>query len=110
MLPGLKRIRNLTVDFIAKHQIIPRNPGMLGDFFNHSIEIPNYWNNIEVIDLSFMQRTEVKAFINTVDESQGIFLYRWGDAPLRYIELALFAKPEEVLHRLQLGLEYCHPC
>lgn len=110
VLPGLKRVRNLTVDFIAKHRIIPKNPAMLADFFNHSIETPNYWNNFEVMDLSFMQRREVKAFIEEVDQSKGIFLYRWGDAPLRFIELALFARANEVLHRKNLNLSYCHPC
>jgi hypothetical protein len=110
ILPGLTRVRNLTVDYINKHKIIPRNPAMFADIFNRTMEIPNYWNNFEVVDMSFMRRKQVVDFIQAVDESRGIFLYRWGDAPLRYIILALFANATEVLHREKLGLAYCHPC
>jgi hypothetical protein len=110
ILPGLTRLRNLTINFINKYKIIPRNPPMLAEIFNRTMEIPNYWNNFEIVDLSFMRRKEVLDFIQAVDESRGIFLYRWGDAPLRYIMLALFANATEVLHREQLRLAYCHPC
>jgi len=49
-------------------------------------------------------------FIKAVDDSQGIFLHRWGDATHRYITLALFADPTQVVHRTKLKLAYCHPC
>ncbi len=110
VLPGVTRIRNLTVDYIMKKNLTVRNPDMFADVFNKTLEIPNYWNNIEVVDLTFMQRNDVMDFIKTIDESQGIFLYRWGDAPLRYITLALFTNTTQVLHRAKLGLGYCHPC
>jgi hypothetical protein len=110
ILPGLTLVRNLTAAFIAKNNITARNPDMLADLFNRTLDIPNFWNNFEVVDLSFMQRKEVLDFIQAVDESKGIFLYRWGDAPLRYITLALFANATQILHRPKLGLNYCHPC
>ncbi len=110
VLPGITRIRNLTVDYIMKKNVTVQNPDMFADVFNKASEIPNYWNNIEVVDLAFMQRNDVMDFIKTIDESQGIFLYRWGDAPLRYITLALFTNTTQVLHRAKLGLGYCHPC
>jgi len=110
VLPGLTLVRNLTAAFIAKNNITARNPDMLADVFNRTLDIPNFWNNFEVVDLSFMQRKEVLDFIQAVDESKGIFLYRWGDAPLRYITLALFANATQILHRLKLGLDYCHTC
>ena len=110
LLPGLTLVRNLTAAYIAQNRIAIRNPAMLADVFNHSVEIPHYWSNFEIIDLAFMQRPEVIDFIETVDDSRGIFLYRWGDAPLRYITLALFANATEILHRQTLGLIYCHPC
>jgi hypothetical protein len=110
VLPGMTLVRNLTAAYIIKNNITVRNPDMLADVFNHTIEVPNYWNNIEVIDLSLMRQKEVLDFMKAIDESKGIFLYRWGDAPLRYITLALFANATQVLHREKLGLGYCHPC
>ena len=110
ILRGSKLMRNLTKAYVIQHGITARNPGMFTDFFNHSIEIPNYWNNFEMIDISFTQRREVLNFVKAVDDSQGIYLYRWGDAPLRYITLALFSNAQQILHREKLRLEYCHPC
>jgi hypothetical protein len=110
LLPGLTLVRNLTRDYIVRNQILVQNPAMLAMAFNHSIEIPHYSNNFEVVDLAFMQRDDVLDFIQVIDQSQGIFLYRWGDAPLRYIILALFANETEILYRERLGLIYCHPC
>ena len=110
VLPGIVRIRNLTIDYIAKNNITIQNPDMFADVFNKTIEIPNYWNNIEIIDLAFIRRKDVVDFTKAVDESHGIFLYRWGDAPLRYVTLALFTNASQILHRVKLGLAYCHPC
>jgi len=110
ILPGLTLVRNLTLAYIIKNKITVQNPAMLADVFNRTKELPIYWNNFEAIDLSFMRRKEVVSFIQAIDESGGIFLYRWGDAPLRYILLAIFAKPTQLLHRVRLGLAYCHPC
>ncbi|CAF3417101.1 unnamed protein product [Rotaria sp. Silwood1] len=110
VLPGITLVRNVTTAFISKNKITLQNPAMFADIFNRTMEIPNYWNNFEIVDLSFMRRKEVVDFIQCIDESRGVFLYRWGDAPLRYITLALFVNATQILHRQQLGLAYCHPC
>jgi hypothetical protein len=110
ILPGLTLIQNFTVAYTKNNKIIAQNPNMLADVLHNPIEIPHFWNNFEIVDLSFMQQDNVIDFIEAVDESRGIFLYRWGDAPLRYITLALFTNSTQILHRRQLGLYYCHPC
>jgi hypothetical protein len=110
VLPGLTLIRNLTAAYIAENKLIAQNPDLLADVFNHTVEVPNFWNNFEVVDLSFIRRKDVLDFTKAVDESKGIFLYRWGDAPLRYVTLALFANSSQILHRKNLELNYCHPC
>lgn len=110
VLPGLTVIRNVTAAHVARQNLTIQNPHMFADVFNHSIEVPNFWNNFEIIDLSFTQRPEVLDFVKAVDDSRGIFLYRWGDATLRYVTLALFANDTQILHRATLELFYCHPC
>lgn len=45
--------------------------------------------------------------MNLVDLSYGQFIYRWGDAPLRYISLSLFAKNETKIP-LPNKVKYCH--
>lgn len=110
ILPGMTHVRNVTRDFIHRHHIEVQNPKMFTDIFRKPREIPNFWNNFELLDLSLMRRKDVRLFIDAIDRSMGIFLYRWGDAPLRYITLALFVKENEILHRTDLKLGYCHPC
>ena len=60
--------------------------------------------------MKFFQRLEVKKWTKAVLDSQGIYKYRWGDAPLRFITLALFAEEKQVIHRKDLNISYCHPC
>lgn len=110
VLPGLSLVLNLTTDYIQKHNLTITNTNMFIDLFNSTKEVPNFWNNFEIVDLAFMQRPDVQDFIREVDQSKGIFLYRWGDAPLRYIIMTLFLNETQILNRDNAGLLYCHPC
>ena len=40
----------------------------------------------------------------------GIFKYRWGDAVLRYLVLAIFAEDDQIINRNSTNIMYCHPC
>lgn len=66
-----------------------------------------YYNNFEICRLSFFRSKEMFIFMNLVDLSYGQFIYRWGDAPLRYISLSLFAKNETKIP-LPNKVKYCH--
>ena len=110
ILPGLSLVLNLTAAYIKKRNLTITNSNMFIDLFNSTKEVPNFWNNFEIVELAFMKRTDVQDFIQEIDESKGIFLYRWGDAPLRYIMMTLFLNESQILNRENMGLIYCHPC
>ncbi|KAJ8299607.1 hypothetical protein KUTeg_023667 [Tegillarca granosa] len=55
-----------------------------------------FYNNLELTSVQFMNRQEVQTFVNAVDKSYGQFIYRWGDAPLRYAILTMFAEEKSV--------------
>ena len=110
ILRGTTIIRELLTIYVNNSRVAPRNPTMFADIYKRRWEIPVFWNNFEIVEISFMRRKEVIDFIRAVDESQGIFLYRWGDALLRFITLALFSNESQILHRVQLNFTYCHPC
>ncbi|CAF1136853.1 unnamed protein product [Adineta ricciae] len=110
ILRGTTIVRDLLTIYVNKSRIVPQNPTMFAEIYKRRWEVPVFWNNFEIIETSFMRRNEVIDFIHTVDESQGIFLYRWGDALLRFITLALFTNESQILHRVQLNFTYCHPC
>lgn len=70
-----------------------------------------FYNNFEVAHVPFFFRPEVRHWTAAVMDSGGIYKYRWGDAVLRYLTLALFAEPNQIMHaRKDVELPYCHPC
>jgi hypothetical protein len=64
---------------------------------------------LEVVRISFFLSPNVQHFLRTVHESAGIYYYRWGDAPLRFILLAIFARSDQVTH-FPSNVGYSHPC
>jgi hypothetical protein len=68
-----------------------------------------FYNNLELMDVRFWMRPEVQHFVHFVDCSWGIYLYRWGDAILRYLALAMFAS-DEMVRPCPESWVYTHPC
>jgi hypothetical protein len=108
-LPGTMILPYVAFKYVFVHNITIKRPEIIRRGFADS-HILNYFNNFEVMKLEFFRRQEVWKWIEEVDRTNGIFKYRWGDAPLRYITLAIFAETHEVLHRSHYNLSYCHQC
>jgi hypothetical protein len=53
--------------------------------------VPQYYNNFEIVSVPWFRRPEVRNFTDymTLNPPHGVYRYRWGDAPLRYLALAL---------------------
>lgn len=67
------------------------------------------YNNFEIVRLEWFLQPSVQDFTAAVCASGGIYDYRWGDAPLRYLTLALFSEPKQVLNRMRdYKFVYCH--
>jgi hypothetical protein len=108
-LPGTMDLKRVTFDYVKQNHIKPKQFEMLRDAFGNNT-VRNYYNNFEVIKMEFFRRKKIRQWIESIDSTNGIFYYRWGDAILRYLTLALFAEQREVLHRLDYNLSYCHKC
>ena len=108
-LSGTMKLKYLTLRYINETNIAVKQPALLREGLGQD-SLRTYFNNFEVMKLEFFRRESVREWIETVDRTHGIFLYRWGDAILRYITMALFAEPNEVLHRSDYNLSYCHKC
>lgn len=67
--------------------------------YSASQSLPVFQTNLEVTRKSFMQRKEVVQFNEaiTAQEPFGVYRYRWGDAVIRFITMALFAGDEVVM-------------
>ena len=108
-LPGTMRLKTLTEKFIEEHRVNVRQPAMLNEGFGND-SLRTFFNNFEIVRMEFFRRPDVRQWIDYVDQSWGIFRYRWGDAILRYLTVALFLPREQLLHRHQFNLSYCHKC
>ncbi|CAF1524368.1 unnamed protein product [Adineta ricciae] len=110
ILPGLMKLKTFTYEYINKTGIVPKNPVRLARAFDIPFHIRLHNTNFDISKTEFFKSKPVTHWINAVDETYGIFRYRWGDHVLKYLTTAIFATPSEVLLRTDYNLPYCHPC
>lgn len=108
-LPGIELLEVSAKRYVKENHIKPKNPGKWDNAFPDST-VFTYSTNFEVAKTEFFHRPEVRNWTDYILGEGGIYKYRWGDAPLRFLTLALFAEDREVLHRQHHGIHYCHPC
>jgi len=65
-----------------------------------------YFNNVFITVIHFWHSTQVQAFADAIDHSHGIYVHRWGDAPMHTAALRLFASKSSV--RRLPNLHYVH--
>ena len=58
---------------------------------------PMFYTNFEIMNVSWFAAPRAAAFARAVDATGQIFGNRWGDAPLRWLTLALFASRTQLL-------------
>lgn len=56
-----------------------------------------YYTNFEIFNMSWFKSDEYQSFYKFIDESAGIYKYRWGDHILRYIALNCLSSPNKCL-------------
>lgn len=108
-LPGTMELKEICFAYEKKINIPLDNLRRLNDAFLDN-GIKTYYNNFEIMKIEFFHKTHVREWIQMIDATHGIYKYRWGDAILRYLTLALFARSDQILHRENYTLPYCHAC
>jgi hypothetical protein len=105
----VRGLRDFVEDYVRYFGIVPKSPEQWADAFQAE-DVRMYGTNFEIMDLMFCRKPEVQKFVTFIDLSWGQFLWRWGDAPIRYLALTLFATPEQVVPRPQHWRynHYCH--
>ena len=95
-LPGTDLLHKATTDYVQAYNITIRNQERFDHCFADSDYIWAYYNNFELVSMTFFRRPEVTHWTKYIMNSLGTYRHRWGDAPLRYITLALFATDDQV--------------
>ena len=56
-----------------------------------------FYNNIEIGRFDFWRQKQVRDYFAYIDESEGTYRFRWGDAPIRTQALSIFMPKEDII-------------
>lgn len=84
---GMQQFLN---EYIEYYFITPKNKYNWHNMFFKK-KTRTYYNNLEIVNMDFFLNTFVQKFINFIDCSHNIYKKSWGDAPLRFALLSIFA-------------------
>lgn len=110
ILPGIELLAVAARSYVNDNKIEPKNPAKWKKAFEQSNVPFTYSTNFEVVKVDFFRQESIRKWSEYILDNGGIYKYRWGDAPLRYVTLAIFAEEKDVIHRQEFNIDYCHPC
>lgn len=73
-----------------------------GDDYN----LCHFWSNFEIGSFSFLRSKEYQAYFKHLDEANGFFMERWGDAPVHSLAAAMFLNKSQVHHFQDIGYRH----
>lgn len=82
----------------AKHEDVRWHVDANQYNFSGSDERKMYYNNFEVVDVQQFIRPRMLEFVEHVDETMEIYKHRWGDAPLRFMQLHAYFNNRRIHH------------
>ena len=94
-------------NYMGKENITPKDMSFWKSLDKGDGSLATYYNNFEICDFDFFLRQDIVKMTDWMVDTLGIYRYRWGDAPLRYMTLSIFARTDQILMR---DFEYRHPC
>ncbi len=71
-----------------------------------AIDAYYYYSNFTITSVKFWHKPEVEAYLKAIDDYQGIYRHRWGDAVIQTLALKKFAEQEKT-HHFQ-DISYAH--
>lgn len=109
-MPGIQNLQDFIQDYLKQKQVPVKNIQRWETAFPKDGIPMLYYTNFEVGSVAFFRKPKVVDFISSIIDSGGIYKYRWGDAPIRYLTLTIFATEEQVIQFNELNVRYCHGC
>ena len=73
-----------------------RRNGIDGHFIDKWSNGKMFYNNFEISRITFWTSEEYRKYVAHIDRVGGIYRYRWGDAPIKSLALALFVSPGKI--------------
>lgn len=70
----------------------------------------HYWNNLELMDLDFFRSADWQSYFNYLDEAEGIWTERWGDALIRTLGVDMMLEPRDIEQFHDIGYKHHDLC
>lgn len=93
--------------FIQARDLTPKNPANILNL-PYDGSMPAFYNNFEIISVPFLKSALVWNFVDVIDKSDMIYRKRWGDAPIRYLIMNIFADAQKIWKINRDVFHYCH--
>ena len=99
---------NATREYVKLRGLSLTSPG----FLQRHLDADGQWNrnmyytNFEITSLAFWRSPAYRDFFDHIDKSNGIYMHRWGDAPIHLLAVALLLPEDRVLQFS--GIAYWH--
>ncbi len=90
---------NTTLEYMRLRGLSVKAPGFLHRHLTAAGEWNRnmYYTNFEISSLAFWRSAEYLDFFEHIDKSHGIYMHRWGDAPIHLLAVALLLPEDRVL-------------
>lgn len=66
----------------------------------------HFWSNFEIGSFRFLRSKEYQAYFQHLDEANGFFMERWGDAPVHSLGVAMLLNKSQVHHFQDIGYKH----
>ncbi|TPX34709.1 hypothetical protein SmJEL517_g02677 [Synchytrium microbalum] len=105
----LPSILRATKNYLKKRNLVSTD--LLDEFVfeeaaDGSFEICQFYNNLEIVDLSLLRTRAYYEYFDYMDRLLGFYLERWGDAPIRTIYVAMTLPRSQIHHFADFGYEH----
>lgn len=66
----------------------------------------HFWSNFEIGSFEFLRSKQYQAYFEYLDQANGFFLERWGDAPVHSLAAAMLLNKSQVHHFQDIGYRH----
>lgn len=95
-----------TQKFIKENKIEVNS--ILQSRLNNGWNYEMFYTNFEIINLDFIKKSGYMDYYEYLNSTNNIFYRRWGDAPIRWFGINMFAKENEIFCIKDISYEHQH--
>lgn len=94
----------LTQEYARDNRL--QTPTLNAAFHSGTYDGSAYYTNFEISEINFWRSKQYQDYFTRIDQSLGIYLHRWGDAPIHFLGVSMLLNPSRV-HRFT-NIPYKH--